>query len=213
MGCLGLLVLIVISLPVFFLLIFFNIVTISFGNLGLSSEAAFILLVTTLIGSMINIPISHQRMVRKPSQRRFVRFFFYVPPQVRYQVITVNVGGAVVPVCFALYLLPQAAMMSTAVITVVVALVTKWLAKTVPGLGIVMPFWAPPLLSAGLALIFARENPAPAAYISGVLGTLIGADLLNWPNFKKLGAHVISIGGAGVFDGIFLTGVVAALIA
>ena len=126
MGCLGLLVLIVISLPV-------------------------ILLVTTLIGSMINIPISRQRMVRKPSQPRFVRFFFYVPPQVRYQVITVNVGGAVVPVCFALYLLPQAAMMSTAVITVVVALVTKWLAKTVPGLGIVMPFWAPPLLSAGLA--------------------------------------------------------------
>ena len=76
-----------------------------------------------------------------------------------------------------------------------------------------MPGWIPPLISAGLALLLARENPAPAAYISGTIGTLIGADLLNWPNFNKLGAHLISIGGAGVFDGIFLSGIVAALIA
>ena len=70
-----------------------------------------------------------------------------------------------------------------------------------------------PLFSAALALLLSRDNPAPMAYISGVLGALIEADLLNWSNFKKLGAHVISIGGAGVFDGILLTGIVAALIA
>ena len=75
-----------------------------------------------------------------------------------------------------------------------------------------MPVWISPLISAGLAFLLARDNPAPVAYISGVVGTLIGADLLNWPNFKKLGSHLVSIGGAGVFDGIFLSGMVAALI-
>jgi uncharacterized membrane protein len=78
--------------------------------------------------------------------------------------------------------------------------------------GIVIPAWIPPLISAGLAFLLARDNPAPVAYISGTVGTLIGADLLNWPSFKKLGSQLISIGGAGVFDGIFISGVVAALI-
>jgi uncharacterized membrane protein len=99
------------------------------------------------------------------------------------------------------------------VTTGIMVIVTQWLAKPVPGLGIAMPFWIPPILSAALALLLSRDNPAPVAYIAGVVGTLIGADLLNWPNFKKLGSQVLSIGGAGVFDGIFLTGIVAALIA
>ncbi len=92
------------------------------------------------------------------------------------------------------------------------ALVTRLLSKPVPGVGIVMPAWIPPLVAALLAFLLARGNPAPVAYISGTVGTLIGADLLNWPNFKKLGSQLISIGGAGVFDGIFLAGIVAALL-
>jgi uncharacterized membrane protein len=45
------------------------------------------------------------------------------------------------------------------------------------------------------------------------MGTLIGADLLNLGNIAKLGAPVASIGGAGTFDGIFLTGILAVLLA
>ena len=75
-----------------------------------------------------------------------------------------------------------------------------------------MPAFIPPLVSAGLALLLAHDNPAPVAYISGTLGTLIGADLLNWPSFKRLGSHMISIGGAGVFDGVFLAGILAVVI-
>jgi uncharacterized membrane protein len=213
MGCLGLLVLVVIALPLFFAVIFFNIVTVSFGNLGLSAEAAFTLLVATLIGSMINIPISRQRISYRRMQPSYMRFFFYVPPPVARQVIAVNVGGAVIPVAFALYLLQKVSLAPVVIATAVVTIVTRWLAKPVGGVGIVMPFWIPPLLSAGLAILLASDNPAPVAYISGVLGTLIGADLLNWRHFKRLGSHVISIGGAGLFDGIFLTGIVAALIA
>ena len=41
----------------------------------------------------------------------------------------------------------------------------------------------------------------------------IGADLMNLDKIKKLGAPVASIGGAGTFDGIFSTGVLAVLLA
>jgi uncharacterized membrane protein len=51
------------------------------------------------------------------------------------------------------------------------------------------------------------------AYISGTFGVLIGADLLNLKNLTALKAPVVSIGGAGTFDGIFLTGIIAVLLA
>ena len=57
------------------------------------------------------------------------------------------------------------------------------------------------------------EQSAPLAYISGTLGVLIGADLLRLGDIRKLGAPFASIGGAGTFDGIFITGIVAVLLA
>jgi len=49
--------------------------------------------------------------------------------------------------------------------------------------------------------------------VSGSMGTLIGADLLNLRQFWRLGAPMVSIGGAGTFDGVFLTGILAGLLA
>jgi uncharacterized membrane protein len=69
------------------------------------------------------------------------------------------------------------------------------------------------------------SGAAPVAYIAGTLGTLIGADLLNLrailrgsllpaTEAEETPAKVIdSIGGAGVFDGIFLTGILAPFLA
>ena len=213
MGCLALILPLVIALPIIFLLIFLNVITISFGKLGLSPEAAIFLLVATLIGGMINIPVSHRRITYERPLPLYSRFLYYLPPQVTHQVIAVNVGGAIIPIGFALYLLPRAPLLPTLVTTLAIIAVSRLLARLVPGVGIILPAWIPPLVSAGLAFLLARENPAPVAYIAGTVGTLIGADLLNWANFKKLGAHMISIGGAGVFDGIFLAGVIAALMA
>jgi uncharacterized membrane protein len=45
------------------------------------------------------------------------------------------------------------------------------------------------------------------------LGTLLGADLLNLGAIDDLAAPIASIGGAGTFDGIFPTGLIAVLIA
>jgi uncharacterized membrane protein len=129
-------------------------------------------------------------------------------------VVAVNVGGAVIPCLIALYLLattrhPVQALIGTAVVTGV----SKWLARPAPGLGIVMPAFIPPIVSALVALILAPAQAPMVAYISGTFGVLIGADLLNLKNLQALGAPVVSIGGAGTFDGIFLTGIIAVLLA
>ena len=50
------------------------------------------------------------------------------------------------------------------------------------------------------------------AYISGVMGVLIGADLMRLRDVLKMGAPMASIGGAGTFDGIFITGLIAVLL-
>jgi uncharacterized membrane protein len=76
-----------------------------------------------------------------------------------------------------------------------------------------VPVFAPVVTTAIVALVVSREYAPPLAYISGSLGTLIGADLLNLDKISGLGAPVASIGGAGTFDGIFLTGILAVLLA
>ncbi len=83
----------------------------------------------------------------------------------------------------------------------------------VPGLGIALPVFVPAITTAVVALLLSRRQAAPLAYIGGTLGTLIGADLLNLGQIQGLGAPIASIGGAGTFDGVFLTGIVAVLFA
>jgi uncharacterized membrane protein len=62
-------------------------------------------------------------------------------------------------------------------------------------------------------MILSRDYAAPLAYVAGCMGTLLGADLLNLDKLTNLGASVASIGGAGTFDGVFLTGILAVLLA
>ena len=88
-----------------------------------------------------------------------------------------------------------------------------WLAYPVPGIGIAVPVFCPAVTTAVVALLLSREFAAPLAYVGGSLGTLIGADLTNLDKVRGLGAPVASIGGAGTFDGIFLTGILAVLLA
>jgi uncharacterized membrane protein len=87
------------------------------------------------------------------------------------------------------------------------------MATPVPGVGIAVPTFLPPILAAVTALLLSRRSAPALAYVAGTLGTLIGADLLNLPRLQGLGAPVASIGGAGTFDGVFLTGILAVLLA
>jgi uncharacterized membrane protein len=97
--------------------------------------------------------------------------------------------------------------------TACVAAVCHHLAQPVHGLGIALPIFVPAVATAIVAMVLSRQDAAILAYVGGSLGTLIGADLLNIGNIQGLGAPVASIGGAGTFDGVFVTGILAVIIA
>jgi uncharacterized membrane protein len=190
----------------------------AYMRLGVSPRGALVLLFASLLGSYFNIPL-----VELPEQQTLsgheIEFFgmrYAMPVVVQWPgtLIAVNVGGAVIPTFMSIYLLIRNALwVQGALATAVVALVCYWLSQPVPGLGIAEPVFVPAVTTAVVAIVLSREYAAPLAYISGSLGTLIGADLLNLGNIRGLGAPVASIGGAGTFDGIFLIGIVAVLIA
>jgi uncharacterized membrane protein len=190
----------------------------AYESLGVSSNTAIFLLLATLIGSFFNIPITELAPERAISHHH-VDFFGmrYAVPVVSHwkgTVVAVNVGGAVIPTLMSIYLLVKRDLwVKGLVATAIVALVIHWMAEPVPGLGIAVPVFMPVLVTAIVAVILSRQDSAPLAYIAGSLGTLIGADLTNLDKVRGLGAPVASIGGAGTFDGIFLTGILAVLLA
>jgi uncharacterized membrane protein len=190
----------------------------AYVSLGVSPRTAMLLLFGTLIGSYFNIPIAV--LAPEPLQSDKVIDFFgvqYTVPVVEHlagTVIAVNVGGAVIPTIMSIYLLVTRRLWGkAATATAIVALILHWLAHPVPGIGIAVPVFFPAIVTAVVALLLSRRNAAPLAYIAGSLGTLIGADLTNLDKVGGLGAPVASIGGAGTFDGIFLTGILAVLLA
>ena len=135
--------------------------------------------------------------------------------------LAVNVGGALVPALTAFILLAAAAShgdvaVPAAVGIVVTALVTYQFSRVVEGVGIVVPALIPPLTGALVSVFLLGPGPeaAAVAYASGVYGSLIGADVLRLlRDLDRINAPVVSIGGAGVFDGVFLSGVLASLLA
>ncbi len=202
----------------FFIVLVLRTVRYAYESLGVSSGTAIFLLFATLVGSIFNIPI-----VELPPERvvsdEVIDFFgmhYAVPVVTRWSgtVIAVNVGGAVIPTLMSLYLLFKHELWAKGLVaTAIVALVIHWMANPVPGLGIAVPVFVPVVVTAIVAVVLSREYAAPLAYIGGGLGTLIGADLTNLDKVRGLGAPVASIGGAGTFDGIFLTGILAVLLA
>jgi uncharacterized membrane protein len=190
----------------------------AFMRLGVSSGAAMLLLLGSLAGAYFNIPLAELPGERVLSGQVIDYFGMrYVVPVVREwpgTLIAVNVGGAVIPAIMSLYLLIRYRLWgSAAIATALVAAACYWLSNPVPGVGIAIPVFVPAAATALVALVLSREYAPPLAYIAGSLGTLIGADLLNFDKISGLGAPVASIGGAGTFDGIFITGILAVLLA
>lgn len=206
-GCL-LLVLFILFFPVVLILLFLGVVTFSFERLGIAPQLALLVLFLTLVGSVINVPIT-KRTVNYYSDLQFG--WFQVPIR-RESGVAINVGGAVIPLALSCYLLFQVPIMPALISTLLMIVICKFLAKPVPGRGLAIPMFIPPLFATLFAVLLAGESAAPVAYISGVLGTLIGGDLLNLGKARRLEAGIVSIGGAGVFDGIFLVGVFSVIL-
>ena len=214
-GFFGLLVLVFAGLII---LIQLRILRYAYMKLGIGPGAAMLLLFGSLIGSYFNIPITvlpgHD--FRSGQVVDFYGMRYVVPLVTSWPgtVLAVNVGGAVIPTLMSTYLVLRYRLwLRAAIAIVVIAGVIHTMATPVQGVGIAVPVFAPVVTTAILAFILSREYAAPLAYIGGSMGTLIGADLLNLNKIGDLGAPVASIGGAGTFDGIFLTGILAVLLA
>ena len=200
------------------ILIQLRILRYAYMRLGVGPGTALLLLFGSLIGSYFNIPITV--LPGHPVTSGEVVDFFgmrYVVPLVTSwpgTVLAVNVGGAVIPTLMSTYLVLRYQLWLRATIAVVaIAIIIHAMATPVHGVGIAVPVFAPVVVTAFLAFLLSREYAAPLAYIGGSMGTLVGADLMNLDKIGGLGAPVASIGGAGTFDGIFLTGILAVLLA
>jgi len=190
----------------------------AFDKLGLSADSATLLLIVTLLGSMINLPLftigtdpveQEKRLHELP--RMLLKRIAVIPGKT---IIAVNVGGCVVPLAFSLYLFNFSgpSFLHVMVAVAAVTAVAYGVSFSVPRVGIAMPILIAPLAAAITALALDPQQAPALAYIGGTLGVLIGADLLRMKDIKKLGEPVASIGGAGSFDGIFVTGIVAVLL-
>jgi uncharacterized membrane protein len=197
-----------------------GLVSVAFHRLGLSPGSALMLLLLSLFGSAINLPIFHLRSFPTPDRS-------FLPPPLdllsrlrRWEiegrtVVALNVGGGLIPVLFSAYVykLNGLSLTQTALAVGGVAAISYYFSRPVTGLGIAMPVLVAPVAAALFAFIIDADKSAPLAYIGGTLGVLIGADLLRLKDLRGLGAPLASIGGAGTFDGIYLTGLVAVLLA
>jgi uncharacterized membrane protein len=201
-----------------FVLLEIGILNSAYRRLGLGRRMAMLVLLASLLGSYVNIPVA-----RLPETKVVLRGLvdalgvpYYAPQIVDWPgtIVAVNVGGAAIPTLLSLYLIVHDRILILAAIaTAVMALIVHQLATPVAGVGISVPLIAPPLIAALTALLLSRRYAAALAYVGGSLGVLIGADLSNLDKLPSLGAPVASIGGAGTFDGVFLTGIVAVLLA
>jgi uncharacterized membrane protein len=189
----------------------------AYRKIGVRPRYVFAVLLLSLLGSHVNIPLYTVRVERllPPQAVSAFGWTYIVPPAIERgtTVVAINVGGALIPILVSFYLFARFRLYGRMLIgTAIVALVTHELAEIVPGVGIAVPVVVPPLVAAGVGLGLAFRRAPPVAYVAGCMGTLIGADLLNLGQLSALGAPVVSIGGAGTFDGVFLTGIIAGLL-
>ncbi len=226
-GCLGLTLFFFVSclLP----LLFFDFAMGALENLHLTRTQALLVLFGLLFGSVINLPVARYPLDEEVIVPVFETFGWEVSPRFRRlrreMIVAVNVGGCVVPVLLAIRLLRivvdvpgSRAIIVLCIATTANVAVCYRMARPIPKLGIALPFpFLPALVAISAAWIGLGSSEfdtvrAPVAFIAGIAGPLVGADLLHWKDFKSIGAGMVSIGGAGTLDGIVLTGLLAAVL-
>jgi len=211
-------------LPLILLLSFYGVAF--YVGLGLTGFQTTIIVFLSLIGSTINIPVAVLEQHTPIITEKYIRYMGIVIriPTIDFvgtrTVLAVNLGGCIIPTTLSIYLLAKILMSSGFIpfFTVLIAtginsIIINQFAKPIKGVGIATPWFVPPLVTSIITLLFTQlvegVNIFAFAYITGTLGTLIGADLMNLKEIANLGTPAASIGGAGTFDGIFLTGVMS----
>ncbi|HXH64257.1 MAG TPA: DUF1614 domain-containing protein [Mariprofundaceae bacterium] len=197
-----------------------GLVSLAFDKLGLSTSQGMLLLFASLFGSLLNLPLTSIKAEPPPepdAAHPLPQSVLRLPvlPFTGRTLIAVNAGGCLVPLVFSASLIRHFPLPLSDILLAVaiVAGICYATSRPIPQLGIGMPMLVAPIAAAIVAVLIGGEKlAAPLAYICGTLGVLVGADLLRLKDIAKIGAPIASIGGAGTFDGIFLTGIVAVLL-
>lgn len=193
----GIIILIAVSI-----LIYFGLAQRVLDRMRLSDRAAFAIIALLIVGSFIDIPLSRGR----------------------YDV-SLNAGGALVPIGLSIYLLSKAGTTREWVRALVGALVTGAVIYGVgyfmgrgdvePGgrfFGYLDALWVYPVIGGLVAYLTGRSRRS--AFIAATLGlVLVDVAYLVWLVSTGAPAGTVAIGGAGAFDGIVLAGIVAVLLA
>ncbi|WP_035108174.1 DUF1614 domain-containing protein [Desulfovirgula thermocuniculi] len=189
------------ALVIVTLLIFIGLAHRALDRMRLSDRGALAVIVAMIIGSFIDLPV----------------------PGARYPV-TVNVGGGLIPLGLAVYLLVKAgtarerarALAGAAVTALAVYVVGSLIMRGLPEPGgryeVLDALWLYPLVGGVVGYLAGRSRRG--AFVSATLGLLamdIGYYL--WLLARGAPAGRVAIGGAGAFDAIVLAGILAVLLA
>ncbi|MCF7845333.1 MAG: DUF1614 domain-containing protein [Candidatus Pacebacteria bacterium] len=204
----------IVVVPTIIAFLLISLLTAGFNFLEFSLPVAFLMVLFIIVASSVNIPVGKRSYVEVIEPRFFGLFNRTVN---RVQGVSVNLGGAVIPLVIAgvfISTINEAGLLKELmIITGITAVVSFAGSQFVENKGIVISIILPVLFTVLFSLILAPEEVARVAFSSGVLGVVIGSDLMHLPYALKSGKSVISIGGAGIFDGIFLVGILSAIIA
>jgi uncharacterized membrane protein len=186
----------------------------AYYKLGMSHRAITLLLLLSILGSYVNIPVATLHY----HAHQHVYNLSYIPAYEMVlrpgeTIIAINLGGAVIPILLSAYLMLRIGGILPAIVaTAIVTFIVHHFSRIVPGAGITVPTFIPGIAAAVLAMILTREHRPVVAYVAGTIGCLLGADILNLGLVARLHAAVASIGGAGTFDGVFISGIIAVLL-
>jgi uncharacterized membrane protein len=220
LGCLPLAVALVLMLILPW--VFADMMRTALLKLQIAPEIATLIVAGILMGSLINVPVKRIERDELVPVHPLALFglggLWQEITRARTEtIVAVNVGGCVIPASLASYeavLLAQGGPIAALMVAVLLNVILCYrLARPVRGVGILMPGMIPPLVAATSALLLAPEHATAVAFIAGTFGPLVGADVLHLAEVERMETGMVSIGGAGTFDGIILSGIVALYLA
>lgn len=211
-------------LLILFPFVFSEVMVVSLAKLHLDPRVAVWIIIAILLGGLVNIPITRIAYKERIFIDPFAAYGLFAGwPEIRSirreTIVAVNVGGCLIPASLALYELYHLSVVAPSMLwaagiaSFIATGICHLLARPVAGVGVVIPGLIPALVASLSAVVLAPEAAPPIAFIAGVAGPLIGADLLNLKDMSRLGSGMVTIGGAGTFDGIVLSSILAAYLA
>lgn len=214
-----LILLLLVLLPLLFLEVIFSALT----KLGIAPIIAPLIVFGMLLGSLVNIPVWRKPVTVTRLYHPFDiwgldQYWPNLQQQLQERIIAINVGGFVIPIALVCYEIVRIVwqrpdvLLALCFCVLINIILCYQLARPIPSIGITLPRFIPGIIAAVSALIMAPDMAPPVAFCAGVLGPVIGGDLMKLKQLGFAQAGMASIGGAGTFDGIVISGLIAVLL-